>query len=345
MYKLKFTFLLLLISFQLKAQFYFSGVVNEDFIDSTVYLTTIDDYNKSSLFLTEKIIQESTIDSLGQFSFKGDFLSDKNKFYKIYVDKCNENITDYNHLLNHCDDSNYVIFIANNNDEIYFPLNDFEQMFCSVQYTRNENIAIHKIDSVQETLLVNLQDSKSDKQRNIIYKNYFKKLQKYSKTLNEPLAELYAYQLYSDEKSFSRISYLQDLESSKYYKDLESRLEEKYPNSHYLAQYKEDLYRDNVHDHIGNFNVIIAILSALLVISLLVNFFLVYKKRKKNTIVDYKSVLSPQEQKVFELMNEKITNKEIAEKLFISVSTVKTHINNIYSKLGISSRKEIHQFF
>ncbi len=345
MSKLYLSLLLFILCLQSHSQFNFSGVVNEDFIDSTVYLTTIDDYNKSSLFLTEKIIQESAIDSLGQFSFKGDFLSEKNKFYKIYIDKCNENVTNYNHLLNHCDDSNYVIFIANNNDEIYFPLNDFEQMFCSVKYTRNQNVAIHKIDSVQETLLVNLQDSKSDKQRTIIYKNYFKKLQKYSKTLNEPLAELYAYQLYSDEKSFSRISYLDDLKTSKYYKDLEARLEERYPNSHYIAQYKEDLYRDNVHDHIGNFNIIIAVLGSLLGISLLVNFFLIYKKRKKKQIVDYKTVLSPQEQKVFELMNEKITNKEIAEKLFISVSTVKTHINNIYSKLGISSRKDIHQFF
>jgi DNA-binding CsgD family transcriptional regulator len=326
-------------------QFEFSGNVNEEFINSTVYLTSIDDYNRSSLFLTEQIIQESEIDSSGQFLFKGDFLSEKNKFYKIYIDKCNESVTDYNHLLDHCDDSNYIIFIANNNDTVYFPLNDFEQMFCSVQFSRTQNIAIHKIDSIQETLLVDLQDSKSDEQRKIIYKNAFKKLQKFSATLDEPLVELYAYQLYSDEKSFSRLTYLEDLKTSDYYSELETKLEESYPNSYYTKQYKEDLYRDQAHDHIGNFNIIIGVLSILLLVSLLTNFYLIQKRRKKKSKIDYKAVLSPQEQKVFELMKEKITNKEIADKLFISLSTVKTHINNIYSKLSISSRKEIHHFF
>lgn len=35
------------------------------------------------------------------------------------------------------------------------------------------------------------------------------------------------------------------------------------------------------------------------------------------------------------------SNNEIAEQHFISLSTVKTHINNIYKKLNISSREEL----
>ena len=68
-------------------------------------------------------------------------------------------------------------------------------------------------------------------------------------------------------------------------------------------------------------------------------------KTKKEPKIDYKTKLTPQEQKVFELMYQKISNKEIAGTLFISVSTVKTHVNNIYAKLGISSRKEVDTFF
>ena len=68
-------------------------------------------------------------------------------------------------------------------------------------------------------------------------------------------------------------------------------------------------------------------------------------KVKKEPKVDYKTILTPQEQKVFELMHEKSSNKIIADSLFISVSTVKTHINNIYSKLNSSSRKEVDVFF
>ena len=44
-------------------------------------------------------------------------------------------------------------------------------------------------------------------------------------------------------------------------------------------------------------------------------------------------------------MQQQNSNKAIADALFISVSTVKTHINNIYAKLDISSRKEVAGFF
>lgn len=50
-------------------------------------------------------------------------------------------------------------------------------------------------------------------------------------------------------------------------------------------------------------------------------------------------VLSKQEAAVKDLILQGKSNKEIAAELFISVSTVKTHITSIYSKLRISNRK------
>ena len=33
-------------------------------------------------------------------------------------------------------------------------------------------------------------------------------------------------------------------------------------------------------------------------------------------------------------------NQEIADRLFVSTSTVKTHVNNLYRKLGVRSRTQ-----
>ena len=78
---------------------------------------------------------------------------------------------------------------------------------------------------------------------------------------------------------------------------------------------------------------------------MILNFLFYRNRNRKKSKVNYKEILSPQEQKIFELINQELSNKEIAEKLFISLSTVKTHINNIYSKLSITSRKEISSYF
>ena len=51
--------------------------------------------------------------------------------------------------------------------------------------------------------------------------------------------------------------------------------------------------------------------------------------------------LSPAERDVFDLYAQNYTAKEIADTLSISINTVKTHTGRIYSKIDISSRKEL----
>ncbi|UCC64332.1 MAG: hypothetical protein JSV36_04555, partial [Anaerolineae bacterium] len=50
--------------------------------------------------------------------------------------------------------------------------------------------------------------------------------------------------------------------------------------------------------------------------------------------------LSQRELEVLGLVAQGLTNREIAERLFISVGTVKTHVHNIYGKLGVRGRTQ-----
>jgi LuxR family maltose regulon positive regulatory protein len=49
-------------------------------------------------------------------------------------------------------------------------------------------------------------------------------------------------------------------------------------------------------------------------------------------------VLTPREREVSELMAEGLSNKEIADQLFISQATVKVHLRHVYEKLGVRNR-------
>ncbi len=74
----------------------------------------------------------------------------------------------------------------------------------------------------------------------------------------------------------------------------------------------------------------IVVLLSILLLGLVFNF------RKKRS-----PQLSKQEQVIQNLILSGKTNKEIATELFISLSTVKTHITNLYSKLNVSGRAEL----
>jgi DNA-binding CsgD family transcriptional regulator len=53
------------------------------------------------------------------------------------------------------------------------------------------------------------------------------------------------------------------------------------------------------------------------------------------------SSLTPTEISVVELVAEGLTNPQIAERLFISRATVKTHLIHIFNKLGVNTRSQL----
>lgn len=68
--------------------------------------------------------------------------------------------------------------------------------------------------------------------------------------------------------------------------------------------------------------------------------------KKKNTVEKYdpaKLGLSQREVQVLEELAQGFSNQEIADKLFVSLNTVKTHISKIYQKLNVKRRTQAIQ--
>ncbi|WPR70375.1 LuxR C-terminal-related transcriptional regulator [Flavobacterium sp. NG2] len=63
--------------------------------------------------------------------------------------------------------------------------------------------------------------------------------------------------------------------------------------------------------------------------------------KKQNRVKNYANFeLSDRELETLKLIAQNLTNLEIADKLFVSVNTVKTHLKNIYIKLDVNSRSK-----
>ncbi|NMA67029.1 MAG: LuxR family transcriptional regulator [Clostridiaceae bacterium] len=71
------------------------------------------------------------------------------------------------------------------------------------------------------------------------------------------------------------------------------------------------------------------------------NFLNVYNSNMFTSFLKNIDTLSPAERSVFDLYIEGYTAREIAEKLYLSINTIKTHNKRIYEKMNVSSRNEL----
>ena len=348
--RLKLLLFFLTISAFCKAQYSFSGYINSNEFENSVYLSVVDDYRKMSGVYAEQIIAKTTADETGFFEFKGNMLDAENRIYRIHIDKCSEMQQDVNHFNGHCSDSEELLFIANNQDTLKLPFSFGNQVFCEIQSNNPKANAFVKIDSLKNDMRFAYGEFRSEANRKLNNKKWFKTLQNFGEALNEPIAELYIYSYLSDRSSDLHNYYVQDLKDNTYYDDLKARLETRYPSTPYTKQYVNELEADRymLNASSGNLGFNWSIyLYTILVISVLLNALLFYRfwKQKHSKTRDLKKKLSKQEQVVLEYLLDNKTNKDIAEALFLSVSTVKSHTNNIYKKLNAQSRDDVKSLF
>jgi len=333
----------------LQAQYHFSGYVEAGDEPPAVYLSIVENYRLLNGIYQDQIITKTTADSTGYFEFKGDYLSKDHRIYRIHSDNCS-GVQDNVSLNGLCPNSYAVVFIAKNTDTLRFPYGFEKQVFCHIDANNPRATALIKIDSIKEAMTFAYSEYRSAANKKLNDKKWFATLQAFSKNTREPLAELYAYAYLSDRSSETYRYYAQDIANNPYYKNLITRLNNSYPDTPYSQQYQQELQADLFmleQQFIPKDQSWTWILSVLLIASLSLNMFLFHQqtRRQKNQLQQLQSQLSKQEQVVLDLLLQDKSNKAIAEHLFVSLSTVKSHTHSIYKKLQVQSRDQVKSLF
>lgn len=331
------------------AQFQFRGQVSHEFRSKNVFLSLVEDYRKTSRVHMDQIFQTTVADSLGYFSFEGNHIPNSNRMYRIHVDACDKDESEKKHFLGSCTDTESILFIAKNGDTLSLPVGTNQQAFCEVISTNPVSGALLELDELKEELVISILGQPTEVAETLTFKKWIQKFQEASKSTGDPLVELYGYDFLSSRENDTHEYYLENLKESKYYEALGQRLAKTYPNTSFTGQFQRELKGDifmisedqTVEGRFewGYLTYFILGLAVFLVASF---GYLKWKRGKNQNPFDG---LSPQERKVLNAILDGKSNKEIAADFFISLSTVKSHINSVYKKLDMSSRDEILAYY
>ncbi len=299
-----------------------TGFVNmeDEYLATEVQLSkiNIEDYPD---FSVARKIGSYTLDKNGFFKFKRTVISNKDAIYRLHIKHFEKTLKDTLDVAK--------LFVLSNRDTIHFKkskipfaaytsssmadkewqkLRSFEE-----QLRKNE---VEKQDSLSEDYVINLKTYTKDSLEILMVKLIGIKQLDNKELLEKDIAKNPNYYL-------ALLAELKDsdIERSEYL-FLENKL------AFLTTEIAESKYLTSLT---------INLLLGLFVLALIV---FVFRKQRKNQKVSLNH-LSKQEKNIQTLILEGKTNKEIANELFISISTVKTHITNIYSKLDVSNRQEL----
>ena len=296
-----------------------SGYVKLDTTwDSNIYLSHIPSFDDMYTISNEDIISRSMIDSLGHFQFDIGFLPEEYSLFRLHTVKKGDAPAS---LFIGGKDENHIFFVANRHSNIVFEATPHYPPFRKVIFSQSaQNIAFQKI-----TDLVNIADSIASEsgvaKRQFIENKLYEDLLHIADTAKNPLVSLYA--IYRG-KFESR--YTSNLD---FYKA-------------YLAKWRnqESAYFKSFRNHLNieteSNDTILRVLAGVIIFAL--GFFIGRLKFRKSGNVE---TLSAQERKVFVLLRQGATNQEISDQCHIEISTVKSHVSNIFSKLNLKSRKDV----
>ncbi len=336
--------------FMVQAKYAIEGRVN--FIDDwqpTIYLAAIDkldkltDYYRTSADL---VVSVAPIQTDGSFILTGDNLPSESRFYRLYLLK--EDNREYETcLFVGVNDHNFIHLILHNDSQLKITADkDAYSPFGNYQINGDgENKAMRQLADIVYPSF-DFYKFQFQTERKLSEEKLQQNLKYFSDTCRYPIVSLAAVVNTDMDHYFETDRY--------FYEDFGERLKKDLPHSSYTKNYfrKLNYYGFEQTSSLPNwvFWSLGLLTFSLLIVSGLAFYF--YKKLMpshsetlpKSTTENVEALydkLTLKEREILGLIQEGKANKEIANQLYIGVSTVKSHINKIYSKLEVSSRKEV----
>ncbi|MFK7935450.1 MAG: response regulator transcription factor [Saprospiraceae bacterium] len=345
--KLNLCLLFLFLTTTLTAQYAISGRVNlsADW-QPKIYLAAVNklsDYYRTN---PDMIVNTAEVDANGNFSLQGDNLPAEKRFYRLYLMK--KQNTDYDACLYvGGDDHNFVHILLENGESVEIntdpasvaPFGEYEIYGQSTNQAMRElaRIVFPSFYFYRIKFPTELKFSEDKLHTN---------LKQFADTCSFPLVALAAVNNTDFDEYFSA--------DRAFYEAFGERLQREIPQSIYTKNYLLKLkYYANEDTPIPAWLFgIIAALSVFLGVAVWQMFqyrnrlFSLEQQLENQPIPNPTPALpslddlTQKEEEILQLICAKKSNKEIASELFVEVSTVKTHINKLYAKLGVSNRKQ-----
>ncbi len=308
------------LSFHIQAKIQ-GKIVTDSTWNKSVYISLIPDFSKLNSMSNQMIIDKAELNNDGKFNFSTDYFLPEFYFYRLHLSKKGNPPAS---LIIGGDDQNYFFFISNKKTDITINSYDTTALFKNTEILNSPQTKL--LCEVNKMLLYvdTTNFYNTPLKRDLMENALDEKLRQFADTCSFPLVALYAiYKSNFEDHVKSNPDF--------YVRFLEKWRNEKSP---YFKKFRETIPIKKSR----NYSAIFYAISGF-GIGVLLMLFIFKSKRKtnKNPIQD----LTVQERNIFGLLQLGKSNKEISDELNISLSTVKSHVNNIFSKMNIKSRKEI----
>lgn len=313
-----------------------------------VFLASLNSPSDLSVASPDFIIARSFIKADGSFEIITPDVPEEERFYRLYLVKGDNSLVEFNSASNR----NFIHLLLSRNSDLELEAETDDNAFRVLSFGGDAaelNKKILDFDTEVSKMKSQLAGEITKARRDYLTNEQVVFIRNFVEGEENAMVGLYAlYQIDGKDTDFLR--------HPDFYLNFQEKLENQYPGTSYTDAYADLLkdligFRDMVCEMPGvqpkwkDQLLVAQSVFILLLFSALIWLLVILRKYKsglaknsgRRNLIDG---LTTKQQEILQMLADGKTNKEIAQELFVELSTVKTHINNIYRQLDVTSRQE-----